>query len=109
MMTHAMGEAPLRFACRSESDKIEVSEDLCALFADRVRAAVTRPTAAVAEFEDADLTLVVLRADAQTLSARIDTPSGPGEPRAAARRDAPLDNTTQARLIDSLLAQVDLP
>jgi hypothetical protein len=83
--------------------------DLCALFAERVRAALARPIAKVSQHEGADLTLVVLRSDARMFSARVDTPLGPGEPLAAARRDAALDDAARAQLIDSLLAQTNLP
>ena len=108
-MVHAMGEKPVRVACRAEGAKTEVPEGLCESFAERVGATLARPIDTASEPEGADLTLVVLRSDAQTLSARIDTPLGQGEPRAAARRDAALDDAARVQLIDSLLAQTDLP
>lgn len=107
----AVGETinrpPMRVACLSEGPKTVMPEGLCDLFAERVVAATGRTV--VQATDGSDLTLVVLSAGTHDMTARIDRPGQVGEARAVARRDAQIDSTARAGLIDSLLALTPLP
>lgn len=108
-MSEAMGQPPLQVSCRAEGDKAVVPQGLCELFAERVQAAANRAVEVVPETADAALVLVVLAAGPQAMTARIDARGSPGEPRAMAIRDAPMNAPLQASFLDGLLSLTPLP
>lgn len=102
-----MGKPGLSVACRVAAAKAAVPADLCERFAAAVQDAANRPVRIVTE--GADLTLVVLKAGAYGLSARIDTDAGTGAARAMARRGAPLDPASYDAFLAALVAEAPLP
>ena len=108
----AMGDAitPLRLGCRTESAKARVDDEICTLFLERVAARYpNHDLQLIGAGAGADLTLVLLDANAQSFTARVDHAQGPGEPLGTMRRGAPLDRAARAQLLDQLLAATPTP
>lgn len=101
----------LRYDCQIATPKpASALEDLCQLFGERLSAAYPGYSVARAETtQHADMILVVERADARVISARIDVGGRPGIPFAAARADAGLDRTAQSGFLDNLIAASERP
>ncbi len=93
--------------CRADSVKLQLPEDLCALFLERLAAAYPDRTVTLAETGagPADLRRVVVRAAGGLIAARIErTGHTSGPTLGAGRRGAPLDRTALARFLDGLIA-----
>lgn len=95
-------EAEISIACRIEDPKASLAEDACAIFQDVL--AATYPQARLAGGGGAaDVVLVIERARASALTARIDWGGKPGQSLAMRRADQPLDSTAVAGFLERLL------